>query len=89
MDVRKNDSFGIGFYYNGVSGDLKNSVGQLTGGKLNLRSEKGLEIFYDVAITPAVRLVPSYQHIWQPLIAQVASQQNSADVFLLRLNLAL
>jgi porin len=32
-----------------------------------------------------VRLIPSYQHIWHPLTAQVAAKQDHADVFLLRL----
>jgi len=50
-------------------------------------NENGLEVFYDVAITPAIRLIPSYQHIWNPLTAEVAKNERSADVFLLRLSL--
>ena len=28
--------------------------------------KKGIEIFCDFALTPAIRLIPSYQHIWNP-----------------------
>ena len=85
FDFRKYDSFGIGYYYNAISNDLKNNVAQLTIGTSTVKDEQGIEIFYDFAITPAVRLIPSYQHIWQPLTAQVATKQNEADVFLARL----
>ena len=83
-DYRKNDSFGAGFYYNGISGPLKLDIAQLSGGKNAVENEKGSEIFYDFAITPAFRFIPSYQHIWNPLIAGVARNQRAADVFLLR-----
>jgi porin len=52
------------------------------------KDERGAEVFYHLAITPAVRLIPSYQHIWNPLIAGVASKQDSTDLFLVRLNIA-
>ena len=85
FDIRQYDSFGVGYYYNAISNDLKNHVAQLTAGTSTVKDEQGIEIFYDFAITPAVRLIPSYQHIWQPLTAQVATKQNEADVFLARL----
>ena len=85
VDIRQYDSFGVGYYYNAISNDLKNDVAQLTAGTSTVKDEQGIEIFYDFAITPAVRLIPSYQHIWQPLAAQVATKQNEADVFLARL----
>jgi porin len=67
---------------------LKNDIATLTLGMINLKNESGVEVFYDFAITPAIRFIPSYQHIWFPLAAQVATNQNNADVFLARLNLA-
>ena len=85
VDIRQYDSFGVGYYFNAISNDLKNDVAQLTAGTSTVKDEQGIEIFYDFAITPAVRLIPSYQHIWQPLTAQVATKQNEADVFLARL----
>lgn len=89
FDSRKYDSVGIGFYYNGISSDLKNAIAQLTAGSAAVKNEKGTEVFYDFAMTPAVRLIASYQHIWNPLTAQVVTRQSHADVFLLRLTLAL
>ena len=88
FDGRKYDSFGVGYYYNAISNDLKNDVALLTAGTSTVKDEQGVEIFYDYAITPAVRLIPSYQHIWQPLTAQVATKQSEADVFLARLTVA-
>jgi len=82
---RPNDSFGLGIYHNGISEPLKNDLARLNGA--TLRNEQGLEVFYDVAITPAVRLIPGYQHIWNPMTAQVAKRERVADVFLLRLSL--
>ena len=86
-DDRPNDSFGLGIYHNGISQPLKNDIAGLTGATANVKNENGLEVFYDVALTPAIRLIPSYQHIWNPLTAEVAKNERSADVFLLRLSL--
>ena len=84
FDIRPYDSFGVGYYYNAISNDLKNDVAQLTAGTSTVKDEQGIEIFYDFAITPAIRLIPSYQHIWNPMTAGVANNEHSADVFLLR-----
>jgi hypothetical protein len=48
---------------------------------------KGGELFYNFAVTPAIRLSPSYQQIWDPVLAQVDTRQKSADVFLARLTI--
>ena len=85
---RKYDSFGVGFFYNEISGDLKNDITFLTAGTSTAKDEKGVEVFYDFAVTPAVRLIPSYQHLWNPLTAQVSLNQSRADIFLARLNVA-
>ena len=84
LNARQNDSFGAGFYYNGISDPLKRDTAQLSGGKAAIQNEKGSEVFYDFAITPAIRVTPSYQHIWNPLIAEGARNRRSADVFLAR-----
>lgn len=84
FDSRKDDSFGTGFYCNGISDPLKRDIEQLSGSKNLVRNEKGTEIFYDFAITPALRLIPSYQHIWNPLAAEAMRNQRGADVFLAR-----
>jgi porin len=86
-DHRPNDSFGLGIYHNGISQPLKNDIAGLTAATATAKNENGLEVFYDVAITPAIRLIPSYQHIWNPLTAEVVKNERSADVFNLRLSL--
>jgi len=48
----------------------------------------GMEIFYDFAITPAIRFISSYQHIWDPIAARVTKHENGADVFLSRMTVA-
>lgn len=88
LGKRQYDSFGAGFYYNNFSDSFKKDISLLTAGTAKAEDEKGFEAFYDFAVTPAVRLIPSYQHIWNPLTAQVAKGETSADVFLLRLTLA-
>ena len=88
LSSRAYDSYGVGFYYNAISGDLKQDIQRLTGGP-RIKNEKGIEVFYDFAITPAIRVNPGYQHVWDPLIAQVATNHRWANVFLLRFNLAL
>ena len=84
FDRRKNDSFGAGFYYNAISSPLKLGIAQLSGGNAVAQNEKGSELFYDFAITPALRLIPSYQHISNPLTAEVERNQRSTDVLLAR-----
>jgi hypothetical protein len=86
LDSRQYDSFGMGFYYNGISRDLKNSITQLTGGT-TVKNENGIEIFYDFAITPAINFNFGYQHIWNPLTPSVTANRNHTDLFLARLNL--
>ena len=83
---RKYDSFGAGFYYNAISGDLKDDISRLTGRRPH--DEKGIEVFYDYAVTPSTRLILSYQHVWDPLIADVSADRNNADLFMARLTVA-
>jgi len=83
-DHRPNDSVGVGIYHNGISRPLKHDIARLTESTATLKNEQGLEVFYDVAITPAIRLIPSHQHIWNPTTAAVAKNERGADVFLLR-----
>ena len=85
-DRRQHDSFGVGFYHNGISRPLKGNIAHLTGGTSRVKNEQGVEVFYDFAITPAIKVIPSYQHTWNPLSATVARNQRAADVFLARVN---
>src|SRR5262249_26785556 len=85
FDSRPYDSFGIGYYNDGISKDLKNSLRQLTG--TTVPNENGIEIFYDFGVTPAINVNAGYQHIWNPFVAKVTLNQNHADLFMVRLNL--
>jgi porin len=76
LNARRYDSFGVGFYHNEFSSDLKDDIKELSAGTAKLSDESGVEVFYDLAITPAVRLIPSYQHIWNPFSAQVVTDQD-------------
>jgi hypothetical protein len=88
LDRRKNDSFGIGFYYNEISDKLKTSITAISRGQAAARDESGMEVFYNFAVTPAVRVIPSYQHIWHPLASEVAERRQSADIVQTRLTVA-
>jgi porin len=83
---RQHDSFGLGFYYNGVSSELRESIRQFTGGT-SISNENGAEVFYNFAVTPAINVNAGYQHIWNPLVASAIANQNHADLFVVRLNL--
>lgn len=85
---RDYDSFGIGIYHNRISDKLKTDIGLLTRGAASAADETGMEVFYDFAITPAVRLIPSYQHIWNPLSARIAEGHDSTDIVQTRLTIA-
>jgi hypothetical protein len=82
-ESRAYDSVGIGWYMNGISPDLVNQVRTYSGGTINVKNEQGMEVFYDYAITPAIRLIPSYQHIWNPLSAAAAGHTD-ADLWMMR-----
>ncbi len=82
-ESRAYDSVGVGWYMNGISPDLQNQVRKYTRGAINVQNEQGLEVFYDYALTPAFRIIPSYQHIWNPLSA-VAAGNDHTDLWMMR-----
>jgi hypothetical protein len=88
LNARPHDTVGIGFYHNGTSDDLKKTVSKTTNGAFRLRDENGLEVFYSLALTPAIRIIPSYQYIWDPLLAQVKTGERDAGAFFVRLSVA-
>jgi len=56
---RSRDNWGIGYYYDAPSGDLKESLSRL----LTIRDEQGAEIFYNFAVTPWLTLGADLQII--------------------------
>ncbi len=55
--ARPLDSYGIGYYYLGLSDQLKD----LTQNVLPVRDEYGGEAFYNIAVRPSIRLTPNLQ----------------------------
>ena len=56
---RKHDTFGIGYYYLGYSDDFKDVAQVIT----PVRDERGLELFYNVGVTPWCHITPDLQII--------------------------
>ena len=56
---RDADSFGVGYFYVGVSEGLKNLAPTL----LPLRDEQGVELYYNMAVTPWCQITPDLQVI--------------------------
>ena len=61
-----------GFDYNGTSGLLKGDIAQLAEGEAIAKNETG----------------QSYQHIWNPLTAEVTKNQRPVDVFSVRITMS-
>ncbi|MHC5060764.1 MAG: carbohydrate porin [Planctomycetota bacterium] len=55
---RDNDTFGVGYYYVDLSNDLPRL--------LNLSSEQGVELFYNIEITKSIHITPDLQFIVDP-----------------------
>lgn len=56
---RKRDTFGVGYYYLGYSADFKNVARQI----IPMRDERGVELFYDVGLTPWCHITSDLQVI--------------------------
>ena len=63
IPTREQDRFGIGYYYLKVSGDLRESLPPLLLKRIGLDHEQGVELFYEMAITPWLHLTPDLQFI--------------------------
>ena len=59
ISSRSSDTFGAGYYYTGVSGALKDLAPVL----LPLGDEQGVELYYNVAVTPWCHITPDIQFI--------------------------
>lgn len=68
------------------SGDLKDGVELFSGGSISTNNESGIELFYNVGITPAINLNFSYQHVWDPFVAALTDGDDSADILMVRLS---
>ena len=74
---RKEDSFGVAYFYLGVSDSLKNLAPLL----LSLRDEQGVELYYNAAITPWCQITPDLQ-----VITPFRNRADTSVIFGLRTN---
>ncbi len=65
---RRNDNWGVAYYYDALSGALKDIVGTVTA----LNDEQGLEIFYNFAVTPWFKIGADLQIIDPALADETA-----------------
>lgn len=56
---RPNDVFGLGYFYYNFSDDLQESTAAVS----NFDDEHGVELFYNYAVTPWLRISPGLQWI--------------------------
>ena len=69
---REYDEFGVGWYYAGISSDFNDfiSTRPVLSNLLpdGLKSENGIEAFYNFAVTPALQLTFNGQYIFNPVL---------------------
>ena len=70
------DTFGVGYYFTEVSDDF-------TKGPIlpNLHPEQGIELFYNIQITPWMRLTPDLQCIVNPAVASMLPRRAADERF--------
>ncbi|MFT3881712.1 MAG: carbohydrate porin [Gemmatales bacterium] len=59
VSSRNGDTFGLGYFYTNLNNDLKNFAPR----RFPLGDEHGLELFYNVAVTPWCHITPDFQYI--------------------------
>jgi porin len=77
---RQSDSFGVAYFYLGVSEPLKELAPIL----LPLRDEHGVELYYNMAITPCCQITPDLQ-----VITPFRDRADTSLIFGLRVNVDL
>ena len=63
IPTREQDRFGIGYYYLKVSGSLRDTFPPLLIKRIGLDHEQGVELFYNIAITPWLHVTPDLQFV--------------------------
>jgi porin len=63
IPTRDQDRFGIGYYYLKISGDLRDVFPPLLRSRIGLDHEQGVELFYNFAVTPWLRVTPDLQFV--------------------------
>jgi porin len=63
IPTREHDRWGIGYYYMKIANDLRNTIPALPRERVGLDHEQGVELFYNIAITPWLHVTPDLQFI--------------------------
>ncbi len=58
LEGRDHDTFGLGYYYLEMSDELVSF--------LDLDSEQGIELYYNIEVTPWLHVTPDFQYIIDP-----------------------
>lgn len=59
ISSRNGDTFGVGYFYTNLNNDIKDFAPR----RFPLRDEQGLELFYNVAVTPWCHITPDFQYV--------------------------
>jgi len=60
---RDQDRFGIGYYYLKIASDLRRRFSPVLRNRIGLDHEQGVELFYNIAVTPWLHVTPDLQFI--------------------------
>jgi porin len=63
IPTRGHDRFGIGYYYMKISGNLRDTFPPLLLNRVGLDHEQGVELFYNIAVTPWLHVTPDLQFV--------------------------
>ncbi len=73
IPTRPQDRYGVGYYYLKIAGDLRTTIPALPRGRVGLDHEQGVELYYNIAITPWLHVTPDLQ--------LVDAARNKAPIF--------
>lgn len=68
---RDYDRFGVGWYFVHISSDLKDLLGDV---RADPKNEQGVELFYNLELTPAAHLTADLQFIIDPFRTRLPLQ---------------
>ena len=83
LGCHRGDTFGVGWYYNGMS----NEFGPIPTAVFGPRDGTGVEVFYNIQVTPWLNITPDVQYV-RPAISNFTSGDD-AFIYGLRVNMKL
>ena len=77
----RGDTWGLGWFYIGAS----DQFGPVAQAKLGPRDGNGVELFYNLQVTPWLNITPDVQYV-RPGVGRLTSREDAAFVYGLRIN---